>query len=390
MSVMTASKIIERALQVADIVNTDFLTWQEKTSYLNEGFHWICTSIVNANLNLFTNKAQLVGANGSYSLPFDFWQMKSVKNPMSGRQILRKADSFSKYSSGYEIVNNKLVIDGINPGPIEITYYRKPFYLSIPNITIEGVDISGTILDTAENNILYVSNDSLYVWTPKGNLATNITIDEEQEEKFHLVKDEFVIRENEEGVQLLNFEGDVIWSSGIKPDFYYKGDDGLVYFGYKKVNDVEIYKLDKKITTLPGKPNYIRIGEEFYSVPKNSFPIGYFDERPAYTLDGVLHLINPEGTEIEEPLDLPIMKIDGQIKYGIISNNKIYSNIPDTELNLPNNILYDLIAFRVAVYFLCKQNAESSGVENMYTAMEKQFFASLDMNAGYPRVNNVR
>lgn len=389
MSKMTASKIVERALQISDLVNTDFLTWQEKTSYLQEGFHWVCQAIVNANLNLFTNKAQLVGANGSYSLPFDFWQMKSVKNPYSGQQILRKADSFSKYSSGYEIINNRLVIDGINPGPIEITYYRKPFYLSIPNVTIEGIDVPN-IIDTSENNILYEKNESLYVWTPKGDLVTNITIDEEQEAKFHLVKDEFVIKETENEVQLLNFEGDVVWSSNKIPNFYYKSDDGLVYFGYKKVNDVEIYKLDEKITTLPGKPNYIRIGEEFYSVPKNSFPIGYFDDRPAYTLDGVLHLINTDGTEIEEPLDLPIMKIDGQIKYGIISNGKIYSNIPDTELNMPNNILYDLIAFRVAVYFLCKQNAESSGVENMYKAMEQQFFQSLDMHAGYPRLSNCR
>lgn len=389
---MLASEIVERATQIADIQNTDFLTWSEKTSYLNEAFHFVAQAIVNANLGIFTNKAQLVGANGRYPLPFDFWQMKSVKNPISGQQIIRKAESFSKYSSGYEISNNALIIDGINPGPIEITYYRKPFYLSIPNETIEDIGMDGEILDTSENNALWVDNESLVVWTPKGNLPTSM--EKEDGKIYHLVRDEYILVEDEEGVKMLTLDGNVMWESERKPNFYYKSDNGLVYFGYKKGNNVEIYKLDKKLVTLTGRPNYIRIGEDWYEAPKDAFPIGEFDDRPAYTsstaLGTSLFLINEDGTRIEETLDLPIMGYNGVIKYGIISNGKIYSNIPDTELNMPNNILYDLIAFRLAVYFLCKQNAESSGVENMYRAMEQQFFASLDMNAGYPRLNNVR
>lgn len=389
MQTITASKIVERATQVADIQNTDFLTWNEKISYLNEAFHWVCQSIVNANLDLFTNKAQLIGANGRYPLPWDFWQMKSVKNPYSGQQIIRKAESFSKYSSGYEISNNSLVIDGINPGPIEITYYRKPFYLSIPNKTIEDIGINGEILDTSENNVLWIDEENrLTVWTPKGNLVT--LFEKEEDKSYHLVRDEYVLIEDENGVRMMTLNGNVTWESEKKPNFYYKSDNGLVYFGYKKGNNVEIYKLDTKLVTLPGKPNYIRIGNDWYEAPKNAFPIGEFDDRPAYTSGTSLFLINDDGSLIEETLDLPIMGYNGAIKYGLISNDKIYSNIPDTELNMPNNILYDLIAFRLAVYFLCKQNAESSGVENMYTAMEKQFFASLDPNAGYVRMTNVR
>ena len=389
MQTTTASKLIERALQISDLGNTDFLTWSEKTSYLQEAMHWVMQAIVNANLGIFTNKAQLVGANGRYPLPWDFWQMKSVKNPYSGQQIIRKTDSFSKYSSGYEISNNALIIDGINPGPIEITYYRKPFYLSIPNKTIEDIGINGEVIDTSENNVLWVENENLVVWTPKGNLPTSI--EKAENTIYHLVRDEYILVEDEEGVRMVSLDGNnVMWESEKKPNFYYKADDGLVYFGYKKGNNVEIYKLDKKLVTLPGKPNYVKIGEDWYEAPKDAFPIGEFDDRPAYTSGTSLFLINADGSVIEEPLDLPIMGMNGAIKYGIISNGKIYSNIPDTELNMPNNILYDLIAFRLAVYFLCKQNAESSGVENMYKAMEQQFFQSLDMNAGYPRLNSVR
>lgn len=389
MQTITATKIIERALQISDLGNTDFLTWNEKTSYLQEAFRWVCQAIVNANLDLFTNKASLVGANGRYPLPWDFWQMKSVKNPYSGQQIVRKAESFSKYSSGYEISNNSLVIDGINPGPIEITYYRKPFYLSIPNKTLEDVGIYGEILDTSENYVLWVDGDNkLILWKPSGNEET--VFEKEDGKSYHLIRDDFLLIEDENGVKMMTPNGNVSWEGEKKPNFYYKSDNGLVYFGYKKGNNVEIYKLEKKIVTLPGKPNYVRIGEEWYDVPKDAFPIGEFDDRPAYTSGTSLFLINEDGTRIEETLDLPIMGMNGAIKYGIISNGKIYSNIPDTELNMPNNILYDLIAFRLAVYFLCKQNAESSGVENMYKAMEQQFFASLDPNAGYVRMNNVR
>lgn len=397
---IAASKIIDRALHIADIANTDFLTHQELTDYLNDCYKALYQNIIEHNLDIFTVEAHLVGSNGVYKIPWDCYQIKAIKNPVTGNQLIRKTDSMGKYSGGYTIKNDTIVIDGINPGPVVIVYWRKPYFISIPNKTLEINVESGAIIDTSLNNILYRDNGYLSLWTPKGSQTTEIEYNSNY--VYKLVKDEYVFVmggvEDEEG-EILEFtvlidlaSGDEIWSSEKKVDYFIKSDDGLVYLGYVDEDILRVYKLDKLIWEEEHveNSNYIVINNELYTAPENAFPIGLFDDRPAYVAGDVLYLINPNFSLIEEKLDLPIMKVDNQLKYGIISNGKIYSNIPDTALDFPNNILYELLAYRLAQCFLAKQNAASEGVQAMYDTMKAQFFSSIDMAAGYPRMNNVR
>lgn len=399
MQQITASKLIDRALHIADIANTDFLTHTELTDYMNDCYKSIYQNIIEANLDLFTVEAHLVGTSGVYQLPWDCYQVKEIKNPITGTQIIRKTSSMGKYANGYSIKNNAIIIDGINPGPVVIVYWRIPYFISIPNKTVECNISSNEIIDTSQNNILYKDGNYLAVWTPKGSVSTNI--DYHDNETYKLVQDQQILVagtvENEDESQdycvLVDLNGKNIWESDKKPFKYIKSDDGIVYLGYKSKGKLDVYKLDKLIATLdkPQQGNeYICINHNFYEVPENAFPIGLFDSRPAYTIDETLCLINPNKSVIKEPLELPIMKADAQLKYGIISNGKIYSNIPDTIIDFPNNVLYELLSYRLAICFLAKQNAESAGVQSMYDAMKKQFFSSLDANAGYQRMNNVR
>ena len=102
---ITATKLVRRAKQIADISNTDFLNYEEDTEYLNSAWKNVYQTIINYNLNVFTVEATLVGAAGVYKLPFDCYQIKSVKNPLTGREIPRRADSESLLGATYEIVN---------------------------------------------------------------------------------------------------------------------------------------------------------------------------------------------------------------------------------------------------------------------------------------------
>lgn len=399
MQQITASKLIDRALHIADIANTDFLTHTELTDYMNDSYKALYQNIIEANLDLFTCEAHLVGTSGVYQLPWDCYQIKEIKNPITGTQIIRKTSSMGKYSNGYSIKNNAIIIDGINPGPVVIVYWRIPYFISIPNKTIECNISSDEIIDTSVNNILYKDGNYLAVWTPKGSISTNI--DYHDNETYKLVQDQQVLVagtvENEDGNQdycvLVDLCANNIWESDKKPFKYIKSDDGIVYIGYKSKGKLDVYKLDKLIATLdkPQQDNeYVCIDHNFYEVPKGAFPIGLFDNRPAYTIDETLCLINPNKSVIKEPLELPIMKADAQLKYGIISNGKIYSNIPDTIIDFPNNILYELLAYRLAQCFLAKQNAESAGVQSMYDAAKRQFFSSMDANPDFQRMRNVR
>ena len=152
---ITATKLIRRAKQIADISNSDFLNYEEDTEYLNSAWKNVYQTIINYNLNVFTVEATLVGAAGVYYLPFDCYQIKSVKNPLTGREIPRKADSESALGSNYEIVNNTIRL-GPSVGPVTITYWRKPFFLSVPNKTIETQydRTKYEYLDSCKNSIL--------------------------------------------------------------------------------------------------------------------------------------------------------------------------------------------------------------------------------------------
>lgn len=396
----SAATIVEQALSISDLKNTDFLTHQELTDYLNDCYKALYQNIIEHNLDIFTVEAHLVGSNGMYKIPWDCYQIKAIKNPITGNQLIRKTDSMGKYSGGYTIKNDTIVIDGINPGPIVVVYWRKPYFISIPNKTLEININSKDIIDTSLNNILYKDNNYLSLWTPKGTQTTNIEYNNNY--VYRLVKDEYVFvmgtveNEDEEEITftiLIDLaSGDEVWSSDKKVDYFIKSDEGLVYLGYVDESTLRVYKLDKLIweEEYSENSNYVVINNELYTAPESAFPIGLFDDRPSYVVSDTLYLINPNFSLIEEKLDLPIMKVDSQLKYGVISNGKIYSNIPDTALDFPNNILYELLAYRLAQCFLAKQNAASEGVQAMYDTMKAQFFSSIDMAAGYPRMNNVR
>ena len=80
-NIVTASKLIRRAKQIADVANSDFLSYNELTDYLNASWKNVYQTIIQYNLNIFTVEANLVGRSGVYKFPFACSQIKSVKNP---------------------------------------------------------------------------------------------------------------------------------------------------------------------------------------------------------------------------------------------------------------------------------------------------------------------
>ena len=50
---ITATKLVRRAKQIADISNTDFLNYEEDTEYLNSAWKNVYQTIINYNLNSY-------------------------------------------------------------------------------------------------------------------------------------------------------------------------------------------------------------------------------------------------------------------------------------------------------------------------------------------------
>ena len=402
-NIVTASKLIRRAKQIADISNSDFLNYEELTEYLNASWKNVYQTVIQYNLNVFTVEANLVGSGGVYKLPFDCYQIKSIKNPYTGIEIPRKSDSASMYGSHYEIVNDNLIL-GNTCGPVSITYWRKPYFLTFPNATV-----STTYNKAEDKEILDVCKDAILIKDAENkyyikSLLTDSKLDlsfiePDKYEKIYLGNN-FIVGIKESTYEVKDFYGNLVFYGDITADYFIKSDDGLIYIGVLDVDKVNIFEIDNvtevasmKFTTKP--ENIICIDNEFYPVEKDAMPIGIFDCRPAYTTpDKNLHLINEQfdrSKDIVEFVSIPTMGKLICTNYGFLDfSGKLYSNVPDTQLSFPNNLFLDCIGYDLAIRFLCKMNADSSGVENLNRNAWNQLTASIDQNADFQVIKKVR
>ena len=402
-NIVTASKLITRAKQIADVANTDFLSYDELVDYLNVSFKNVYQTIIQYNLNVFTVEANLVGSSGVYKLPFDCYQIKSVKNPYTGVEIPRKADSESMYGSHYEIVNDNLVL-GPSCGPVTITYWRKPYFLTFPNATLEtnyNKAEDTEILDVCKDAILVKdAENKYYIKSLLTDSKLDLSFIEPNEYEKMYLGNNFIVGLNESAYEVKDFDGNLVFYGDITADYFIKSDNGLIYIGVVDTDKVKILELDNvtevasiKFTSKP--ENIICIDNEFYPVEKDAMPVGIFDCRPAYTTpDKNLHLINDQFDRSKDIIEFVSIPTIGKLictNYGFLDfSGKLYSNVPDTQLSFPNNLFFDCISYDLAIRFLCKMNADSSGVENLNRNAWSQLTAAIDQNADFMVVKKVR
>ena len=402
-NIVTASKLIRRAKQIADVANSDFLSYNELTDYLNASWKNVYQTIIQYNLNIFTVEANLVGSSGVYKLPFDCYQIKSVKNPYTGVEIPRKADSESMYGSHYEIVNDNLIL-GSSCGPVTITYWRKPYFLTFPNATLEtnyNKSEDTEILDVCKDAILVKdAENKYYIKSLLTDSKLDLSFIEPNEYEKIYLGNNFIIGINGSNYEVKDFYGNLVFHGDITADYFIKSDDGIIYIGVLDIDKVNILELDNvtEVTSIKftSKPeNIICIDNEFYFVEKDAMPIGIFDCRPAYTTpDKNLHLINDQFDRNKDIIEFVSIPTIGKLictNYGFLDfSGKLYSNVPDTQLSFPNNLFFDCISYDLAIRFLCKMNADSSGVENLNRNAWNQLTASIDQNADFQVVKKVR
>lgn len=400
-NITTASKLIRRAKQIADVANSDFLNYEELTEYLNASWKNVYQTVIQYNLNVFTVEANLVGSGGVYKLPFDCYQIKSIKNPYTGIEIPRKADSASMYGSHYEIVNDNLIL-GNTCGPVTITYWRKPYFLTFPNATMSTTYSKAEdkeILDVCKDTILVKGyEDNYYIKSLLTDSKLDLSFIEPNEYEKLYLGNNFIIGINGSAYEVKDLDGNLVFYGDITADYFIKSDDGLIYFGISDDEGVNIVELDgtTAIKRMNVKPeNIICIDNEFYPVEKDAMPIGIFDCRPAYTTpDKKLRLINEQfdrGKDIVEFVNIPTMGKLICTKYGFMDfSGKLYSNVPDTQMSFPNNLFLDCISYDMAIRFLCKMNADSSGVENLNRNAWNQLTAAIDNAADFQVIKKVR
>ena len=176
----TTKDIVNRAKQLADLNNSDFISWNENINLLNENWQKIYQQLIDNGDKTFIKEFETVSLN-KIKLPCDFYQLFSVELIPSCRQILRKAKSEPESSLTYDIENDYLILYGTVSEKIRIKYIPIPQTLTLQNET-KDIDsdfnsVYSSILENEELKFMdCYKNKYLFLKKTKGTGICNLYI----------------------------------------------------------------------------------------------------------------------------------------------------------------------------------------------------------------------
>ena len=176
----TTKDIVNRAKQLADLNNSDFISWNENINLLNENWQKIYQQLIDNGDKTFIKEFETVSLN-KMKRPCDFYQLFSVELIPSCRQILRKAKSESESSLTYDIENDYLILYGTVSEKIRIKYIPIPQTLTLQNET-KDIDsdfnsVYSSILENEELKFMdCYKNKYLFLKKTNGTNVCNLYI----------------------------------------------------------------------------------------------------------------------------------------------------------------------------------------------------------------------
>ena len=341
-----ASDIVNYAISLSDMPNTDFITYQDKIHMLNSAYQKMYQKLINIHDKSFIKYAKI---SDGKELPYDFYQLESVMDDYDN--YITKG--IGRYN--YDIINNHY------KGPNgKIGYYPVPATITIPNKIIDCSDTVSdeTVIDAVNH---YVLTDAKRVYDLQ-DLSLKYTTS----------------RTN----PVLAFEGNVV-DLGTGKTRLANGrlmDNNLGVLAYSDGRNIS-YKKDGNIY-LNGEITDKYKAPVFYS---NGL-IMTIDNDYIISVDGEqLYDYNMIGGYNYFP-----MKIDLTTSYGVLIGDKLYSAVPDTVFNFPSNVYYNLISYELAVIFCIKQGKDAQSLIALLQDEWNLFYDS-ETRDGYQqyRVRNV-
>ena len=140
-----ASDIVKRAEQLADLENSDFISFSEKIALLNEAYQVLYQKGINKDVNAFVKYINT--RDRVIQLPRDFYQLKAITmgHDKDIKVVLRRPVNQSFNVLSYDIINNTLQINGETMGQnICVEYFPTPSTLTFPNKN-KTLDLSNVI-----------------------------------------------------------------------------------------------------------------------------------------------------------------------------------------------------------------------------------------------------
>lgn len=383
----TSKDIIERAEQLADLQNSDFISDSEKSALLNECWTSLYQKIINANDRTFIKS---VSAYDGLKLPKDFYQLSSLYVTKDKAQI-EKVNASQR--QGYLITNNVLLLSH-EYDDVEVTleYYPIPktiFYNAGTRAVKDFPTSPSVILDDS----LYIDSDNnLY------DYSSNTQIDQ-------LIIDGLKFKNGyiDSNGNFYSYYGDLIETRETKP-FIVKGNE-VTFDDVKTDSDLSNYVIcfmDK------AENNAYFLSRDGNLFDKNFNEILFNGE--SISVDNAFSFYcREDGLYISQEEAKKIIRILGQVaeifSLNLFSfccfvdsenimtefNGKYYKQTYgfNTLFDYPNNIYFTLMAYSLAISFKMKQQGDVTLLSSKYESECNQFFDSLsrDINQFYTMKN---
>lgn len=434
-----ASDIIKKARIAADLVNSDFISWYEETSILNDVYNILYQDLIEINDPAFVKVLETT--DKVIQLPDDFYQLRCVTLLRNGfsTPILRRSFSESYNSMSYEILDNELhvntpYVQSPPDGVYHIEYFATPTTLLFPpkKKALENIEPDYKVLCSNDNYIIEYkdsSSYSIYVYDYDYNLIKELSCSKityaSITNKYLIVKsgNELIVFDLSDPTLETKYTVDVGDFNVITTE------DGSVYFINTKKDVFDISDTDTVIKVLEEWPIYLNVSLRFtndsaYFTDNTWQDCWYIDNTKIVHFDEEILYESGSNIVIKQPLYRNeclygksgdnFVTINGDNTYymkrvpslqsiGVLNPNTglsllsyagtgaiLDSWVNDILLNYPNSFFFQTMVYALAVQYKIKQGADASGLQAIYNGYYDNFMKSLPQDVYMPsRINNV-
>lgn len=375
---LNTSDIVLAARQIADLENSNFISFAENIRLLNESFTAIHQKLIDKGDFTFVDEMEL---HAEQELPENFYQVLSVLDNYNN-PVPRYSIGMNDSQIYYKLINNKIMLNGL--AAAKLTYFTLPQFLTFPAETI--------------TDALPLDDDETVKFACSDYALTNKNIWD--------IKEATIVREVDENAVYVDAYART-YSANEKPIFYpdgrcfkltqnsctdvnckvgYSNDienitfDGVYYYYVRYSNgNINIFEQNN--------PNSIDVLEGFSS------NIYFNGNHKFYIKDNIVFI---DGITMYDASiynnEVYMLKIDLNTGYGLFTNNnKILSIAVDTELNLPNNLYYNVLEYMLAFSYCCKQGKDASfvsaqlnnNIELLYDTLTNDAFSQMKITNIY-------
>lgn len=409
-----ASDIIKRAEQLADLENSDFISFAEKIALLNEAYQTIYQKGINKDVNAFVKYINT--RDKVIQLPRDFYQLKAVTlgHDKDVKVIMRRPANASFNTLSYDMINNTLQINGeLMGGTVCVEYYPVPVTLTFPNKN-KPVSMNDTLDIHGSTYIEYIDDDKISVKDLNDYDFSRVIQGTNVAHKLIHMEDDFITISDSITQTLYSLDtGDTTTES--LPVVIYNNRTYLYDNTNKKlllpvshiaVEDLDIDLSNCTIAILSNdKTKYV--GQNYNGGLFINGVHNDFNASKMFAYNDMVYLSNgsnylavydftndrTENTLLDQAI-VNIAEINDNTGYGYLGKrmNKysLISFYDDTQLNFPNNTYFVFMSYLLALAFKSKQGSDTSLLAPMAEQAEMTFYDTMSRDDwSVTRITNV-